>query len=214
MSATKHEPALAGVESPDAGAAARRAAAHSLISVLTAKDGYTAEHASSIAEPAVDTGRELGLTGIDLDDLRYAATLHDIGKIAVPDAILNKPGRLTAEEFEVIKRHPVTGEQILLAVPELRRVLPVVRHSHEHWDGSGYPDGLCGEEIPFGSRIVLVADAYHAMTSDRPYRKAMSHAQACEELRRDSGTKLDPIVVDAFLSVLKRRRAQATSRRG
>jgi HD-GYP domain-containing protein (c-di-GMP phosphodiesterase class II) len=179
--------------------------AEALAAALEAKDSYTADHASSIADVAVAVGEEFGLEGDALRDLRYGAIFHDIGKIAIPDAILNKPGPLTPAEFEVIKRHPIVGEQILAPVPFLEQVRRVVRHDHERWDGHGYPDGLKGRQIPIGARIVLVVDAFHAMVSDRSYRKGMSEESARVELRSNAGTQFDPDVVDAFLRVLDRR---------
>jgi hypothetical protein len=181
------------------------ATAEALAAALEAKDSYTADHASSIAEMAVEVGCEFGLDEEALRDLRYAAIFHDIGKIAIPDAILNKPGPLTAAEFEVIKRHPIAGEQILAPVPFLERVRRIVRHDHERWDGTGYPDGLKARQIPIGARIVLVVDAFHAMVSDRSYRKGMSAESARLELRRNAGTQFDPDVVETFLGVLDRR---------
>jgi HD-GYP domain-containing protein (c-di-GMP phosphodiesterase class II) len=127
---------------------------------------------------------------------------HDIGKIAIPDAILNKPAPLSHEERKVIETHPAAGEQILAPVPFLSRVRRIVRHDHERWDGTGYPDGLRGPQIPIGARIVFVVDSFHAMVSDRPYRKGMPEAAAREELRANAGTQFDPAVVDAFLRVL------------
>jgi HD-GYP domain-containing protein (c-di-GMP phosphodiesterase class II) len=156
----------------------------------------------------VEVGTEFGLDEEALRDLRYAAIFHDIGKIAIPDAILNKPGPLTAAEFEVIKRHPIVGEQILAPVPFLDQVRRVVRHDHERWDGKGYPDGLKGRQIPIGARIVLVVDAFHAMVSDRSYRQGMSEESARLELRANSGTQFDPDAVDALLRVLDRRGAR------
>src|SRR4051812_5999130 len=182
--------------------------AEALAAALEAKDSYTADHASSIAELAIAVGEEFGLDEEALRDLRYGAIFHDIGKIAIPDAILNKPGPLTPHEFEVIKRHPIVGEQILAPVPFLEQVRRVVRHDHERWDGKGYPDGLKGRQIPIGARIVLVVDAFHAMVSDRSYRKGMSEESARLELRAHSGTQFDPDVVDAFLKVLDRRGGQ------
>jgi HD-GYP domain-containing protein (c-di-GMP phosphodiesterase class II) len=179
--------------------------AEALAAALEAKDSYTADHASSIAELAVEVGQQFGLDGDALRDLRYGAIFHDIGKIAIPDAILNKPGPLTAAEFEVIKRHPIVGEQILAPVPFLDQVRRVVRHDHERWDGKGYPDGLKGRQIPIGARIVLVVDAFHAMVSDRSYRKGMSEESARLELRAHAGTQFDPDVVEGFLRVLDRR---------
>lgn len=179
--------------------------AEALAAALDAKDAYTADHARSIADIAIDVGRELRLSQSALDDLRYGAVFHDIGKIAVPDSLLNKPGPLTDAEFEVVKRHPETGAEILAPVPHLGGVRAIVRHAHEHWDGSGYPDGLRGTEIPLGARIVLAVDAFHAMTSDRPYREAMSEEDACAELRRCSGTQFAPEVVEALLAALRTR---------
>jgi HD-GYP domain-containing protein (c-di-GMP phosphodiesterase class II) len=179
--------------------------ASALAAALEAKDDYTAEHAQSIAALAVEVGRDLDLDERELRNLRYGAIFHDIGKIAVPDAILNKPGRLTDEEWDVIKRHPIAGEQILAPVPFLADVRRIVRHDHERWDGRGYPDGLAGDEIPIGARIVFVVDAYHAMVSDRPYRSGMSDRDARAELCSHAGTQFDPSVVAAFLAVLDRR---------
>ncbi len=180
-------------------------AAEALAAALEAKDSYTADHARSIADLAVEVGRELGFAGSELDDLRHGAIFHDIGKIALPDAILNKAGPLTGEEFDVVKRHPLVGDEILAPMPYLAGVRRIVRHDHEHWDGTGYPDGLRGPEIPIGARIVLAADAYHAMTSHRPYRRALDHEAALAELREHAGGQFDPDVVDALIRVLDRR---------
>ena len=147
--------------------------AEALAAALAAKDAYTADHARSIAIQAEAVGRRLGLTGQELRDVRLGAVFHDIGKIAVPEAILNKPGPLTPAEREVMERHTLAGEEILAPVEFLAGVRKLVRHEHERWDGAGYPDGLAGEEIPLGSRIILACDALHAMTSDRPYRAAL-----------------------------------------
>ena len=179
--------------------------AEALAAALEAKDSYTADHARSIAGLAVDVGRQLSLPESVIEDLRYAGIFHDLGKIAMPDSIINKAGPLTDEEWEIVKRHPATGAEILAPVPFFYGVRTIVRHAHEHYDGGGYPEGLAGEQIPLGARIVLAVDAYHAMTSDRPYRKALSAEEACAELRECSGTQFDPEVVDALLSVLDRR---------
>jgi diguanylate cyclase (GGDEF)-like protein len=176
--------------------------AEALAAALEAKDAYTADHARSIVAQAETVARRLGLTEDELRDLRFAAVFHDIGKIAVPEAILHKPGPLSAEEREVMERHTIVGEQILAPVEFLAKVRTLVRHEHERWDGAGYPDGLSGEEIPLGSRIILVCDALHAMTSDRPYRQAMSLERATAELRRHAGSQFDPAVVDALLGAL------------
>ena len=176
--------------------------AEALAAALEAKDDYTADHARSIADLAVAVGRELDLDEEHLRDLRYGAIFHDIGKIAIPDAILNKAGPLSPEERRVIETHPLAGEQILAPVPFLARVRRIVRHDHERWDGTGYPDGLRGLQIPVGARIVFVVDSFHAMVSDRPYRRAMPERAARDELLRCAGTQFDPAVVDAFLRVL------------
>jgi diguanylate cyclase (GGDEF)-like protein len=175
--------------------------AEALAAALKAKDAYTAEHAGSIVAWADAVGARLGLSEGERRDLRYGAIFHDIGKISVPEAILNKRAPLTGPERSLMRRHTVVGEQILAPVEFLRGVLPIVRHEHERWDGCGYPDGLAGEQIPLSARIVFVCDAYHAMTSDRPYRRAMALADAREELLRCAGTQFDPAVVGAFLAV-------------
>ena len=176
--------------------------AEALANALEAKDDYTANHAQEIAGLAVAVGRRMGMEGDELEDLRYGAVFHDIGKIAVPDAILSKPGPLTEEERAVIKRHAEVGAQIIAPVPVLAGAVPIVRHDHERWDGGGYPDGLAGERIPLGARIVFVVDAYHAMVSDRPYRAGLSRDEAVAELRRNAGSQFDPTVVDHFLAEL------------
>jgi len=176
--------------------------AAALAAALEARDLYTADHARSIAELAVAVGRRLGLADGDVHDLRYGAIFHDIGKIAVPDAILTKPAPLDAEELEVVRRHPLVGEQILAPVPFLSGVRRIVRHDHERWDGAGYPDGLRGQEIPLGARIVLVVDAFQAMTSDRPYRRALDADTARAELLTGAGSQFDAQVVEALLAEL------------
>jgi len=176
--------------------------AEALAAALEAKDAYTAAHARSLVEQAEWLGRTLGLSEPDLRDLRFAAVFHDIGKIAIPERILNKRGPLSADERVLMERHTEVGEQILSPVEFLEGVRRLVRHEHERWDGNGYPDRLRGEEIPLGSRIILVCDALHAMTSDRPYRRAMPLDEALEELRRGAGMQFDPAVVAAMLSLM------------
>jgi HD-GYP domain-containing protein (c-di-GMP phosphodiesterase class II) len=177
--------------------------AEALATALEAKDSYTAHHAHSIVQWAEAVGQRLGMDATALRDLRYGAVFHDIGKIAIPEAILNKQGPLDEAEREIMQRHTIVGEQILAPVDFLAGVRPIVRHEHERWDGGGYPDGLRGEQIPLGARIVLVCDAYHAMTSDRPYRTAMSDTDARVELLAGAGTQFDPRVVEAFIAVLE-----------
>jgi putative nucleotidyltransferase with HDIG domain len=176
--------------------------AEALAVALEAKDAYTAEHARSIVDQAEAVGRALGMDEEALRELRLGAVFHDIGKIAIPEAILHKRGPLSPDEREVVEQHTVIGEQILAPVEFLENVRRLVRHEHERWDGDGYPDGLAGEAIPLGSRIILACDALHAMTSDRPYRQAMSGPDAMAELRLHSGTQFDPRVVDALLGLL------------
>ena len=176
--------------------------AEALSAALEAKDSYTAEHSRSLVQRAEAVGRLLEMDETELRVVRYGAAFHDIGKLAVPEQILNKPGPLTTGERSVVQRHTVVGEQILSPVEFLSDVLPLVRSAHECFDGSGYPDGLAGEEIPLGARIVFACDTYDAMTTDRPYRKALPHEQAVEELRRVAGSQLDPRVVEALIAVL------------
>ncbi len=173
-----------------------------LVHALEARDQYTADHSDVVAEWALDTGKRLGMDEDQLRDLELGAILHDIGKVAVPDDILNKPGRLTDEEFEVMKSHTIVGERILKPIGFLKNVAPIVRHEHERWDGRGYPDGISGEQIPLASRIIFVCDAYHAITSDRPYRAGQPHSFARRILTENAGTQFDPAVVGVFLDVI------------
>jgi two-component system cell cycle response regulator len=159
-----------------------------------------------IGELALAVGRELHMGPEGLDEVARAAELHDVGKIAVPDAILDKPGALDPVEWSFMRRHPLIGERILLAAPALRPVARLVRSSHERWDGGGYPDGLSGDEIPLGARVVAVCDAFDAMTTERPYRQPISKEEAVSELRRCAGTQFDPMVVEAFCRVIARER--------
>jgi len=159
-----------------------------------------------IGELALAVGRELHMGPEGLDEVARAAELHDLGKIAVPDAILDKPGPLDPVEWSFMRRHPLIGERILLAAPALRPVARLVRSSHERWDGGGYPDGLSGDEIPLGARVVAVCDAFDAMTTERPYRDPVSDTDAVGELRHCAGTQFDPMVVEAFCRVIARER--------
>jgi HD-GYP domain-containing protein (c-di-GMP phosphodiesterase class II) len=168
---------------------------------MEAKDHYTAAHADMLAMMAVSVGRKLGLSETELRDLQFASVLHDIGKIGIPGNILNKPDKLTDEEFAVMAEHTIIGERIISAIDYLAPIGKAIRAAHERWDGRGYPDGVAGEAIPRPARILFVCDAFHAMTSDRPYRKAMPAEEALEELRRNAGKQFDPEVVEAFLGV-------------
>jgi len=162
----------------------------------------THQHSRQVAEYAVAIARRLGWDERQLGQLRLAATLHDVGKVGIPDRILNKPGKLEPAEFEEIKRHTVVGAEMLARIDGMEEIVPWVRHSHEHIDGSGYPDGLRGDAIPLASRILLTADAYDAMTSDRPYRRALSADVALAELRRSAGTQFDADCVAKLTSAL------------
>jgi len=178
-----------------------------LLRVLREREPELHAHLRHVAELARRDGRRLGLDPEVLDELARAAELHDIGKMAIPDAILNKPGPLDAHEWQFIKRHTLIGEGILSAAPALVPVAKIIRSSHERYDGNGYPDRLAGEDIPLAARIVAVCDAYDAMTADRAYRRAMSPEAALEELRRGSRTQFDPDVVAAFAEALAERPA-------
>jgi diguanylate cyclase (GGDEF)-like protein len=172
-----------------------------LANALEANDEYTSSHARWITDMALQVGRELGLDPKALKPLELGALFHDIGKIGVPEAILSKPGPLSEEEWKVVRLHPELGARILAPIERLDQVCDIVRHCHEHWDGSGYPNGLAGEEIPIESRVILVCDAYHAMTTDRPYRKQLSIEEARRRLREAAGTQFDPQVVEVFLAL-------------
>ena len=175
-----------------------------LASAVDAKDPYTYGHSNEVTDHTLAIAAELRILGPDLETLRIAALLHDIGKIGIDSSILNKPGKLTDAEFEVIRSHPDIAANILGSLDFLKAVVPLVHHHHEHFDGTGYPFGLVGEAIPRGARIISVADAFNAMTSDRPYRKALSLEAATQELIDNSGTQFDPEIVSAFLAVLVR----------
>ena len=174
----------------------------SLALAIDAKDQYTHQHILRVQRYAVAAATHLGLCGNELEAINTGALLHDIGKLGVPEYVLLKPGRLTDEEFAKIKQHPEIGAAILDPVEFPWPVLPVVRSHHEKWDGTGYPDGLAGEDIPRTARILAVADVYDALTSSRSYRNAWTHERACEVIKKDRGTHFDPIIADAFLEVI------------
>ena len=183
--------------------------------LLVADDAYTGgEHTSGVVALALDVGTHIGLDARDQRNLEFGALLHDVGKIRVPDAIINKPGKLTAEEWEIVKRHPADGQDMLDRIGGvLGEVGIIVRGHHERWDGGGYPDGLVEMAIPLASRIICASDAFSAMTTNRSYRAAMSLPEAIEELRSCSGTQFDPQVVDAIIAVIgDRSRAPASLR--
>jgi diguanylate cyclase (GGDEF)-like protein len=170
-----------------------------LANALEANDEYTSSHARWITDMALHVGRELGLDVKTLKRLELGALFHDIGKIGIPSSILAKAGPLTPEERAVIETHPELGERILAPISRLEDVRPIVRHAHERWDGAGYPDGKSAEDIPIEARVILVCDAFHAMTTDRPYRTRMPLEAAIRQLEENAGTQFDPTVVEAFL---------------
>lgn len=165
---------------------------------LEAKDIYTSGHSQRVTKISVAIARELGMPQDSVDKIRLAGLVHDIGKIGIRESVLNKPAPLTDEEFRHIRSHCQAGEHILTPIVEDREILRAVRHHHERYDGMGYPDGLKGEQIPLGAKILSVADAFDAMTSERPYRSAMSAQDACAEIERCKGTQFAPRVADAF----------------
>jgi putative nucleotidyltransferase with HDIG domain len=174
-----------------------------LARAIDAKSPWTAGHSERVTHLALKIGRILGLTQKQLENLEQAGLLHDIGKIGISAKILDKPGKLTDEEYRIICEHPVKGANILQPIEEYAEVMPVAMQHHEWFNGKGYPDGLSGEEISIGARILSVADVFDALTSDRPYREGMSVEIAIERIRESSGIQFDPKVVDAFLKLLK-----------
>jgi diguanylate cyclase (GGDEF)-like protein/putative nucleotidyltransferase with HDIG domain len=184
-----------------------RAQAHvidALATALVERDRYTGEHSVFVVDMARTVAAAMGLDEVEVERIGHAALLHDIGKVGMPDRILHKPGPLAGEEWDVMREHPVIGERILRSIPGMGCVAHIVRHEHERFDGTGYPDGLAGEAIPLGSRIILACDAYHAMTSDRPYRAGLGHEHAVAELVRCAGSQFDPRIVAALVCHLGR----------
>lgn len=173
-------------------------------SVIGSHGMYDGEHLARVADLAQRIGEELGMNEKDIESLRYAVLLHDIGQIRVRETILRKPGRLTREEFLEIQAHTLESEKVVGMMPKLERAAQWVRWHHEWWDGSGYPDRLQGEQIPLPSRILVVVDAYAAMKSERPYRGAMTHEEALSELRLMAGIQFDPKVVRNFLNLIEK----------
>jgi PAS domain S-box-containing protein len=183
--------------------AGRLDAVSALLAALNARDRYTADHSRSVVALSVAVAREMQLAAETVDEVEQVALLHDLGKVGIPDSILQKPGPLSEEEWELMRQHPVIGAQIVSSVGSLAHLAGAVRAEHERWDGTGYPDRLAREAIPIASRITLTCDAYHAMTSDRPYRRAMSPRAAFIELRLCAGSQFDPAVVEALVRVLR-----------
>jgi diguanylate cyclase (GGDEF)-like protein/putative nucleotidyltransferase with HDIG domain len=186
--------------------------AAALARAVDARMAVPAEHSSRVAGYAAGIAERMGWEGKELEHLRIAAMLHDVGKVPVPDHILQKPGPLDETEYDEVKKHAATGAEMVSRVDGVAVIAPWIRHSHENFDGSGYPDGLTGEAIPLASRILLVADAFDAMTSDRPYRVALSVEAALDQLRRNAGRQFDPQCVEAFEQYLAAKRELAARR--
>jgi len=174
-----------------------------LAHAIEAKDTYTLNHCEMITGRAVALAQALGLPQQEVENIRLGSILHDVGKIGIPDAILNKPAKLTDVEYEKIKEHSVIGARIVQSVGALQGVVPIIRHHQERYDGTGYPEGLKGDEIPIGARIIAVVDAYGAMTEDRVYRKAPGHEVAIAELKKWSGRQFDPYIAEVFIHLLE-----------
>jgi len=168
-----------------------------MAAIVEAKDPYTEGHMQRLSDYAVRLGRQLGVSPAYELALRHAGVLHDIGKIGIPDSILNKPAALTEAEWAVMREHPLIGDRICQSMRNAALLAPIVRGHHERWDGTGYPDGLAGEDISLGARIISVVDAYDAMTTDRPYRQALSDEKVSSEIRNGAGVQFDPAVVSA-----------------
>jgi HD-GYP domain-containing protein (c-di-GMP phosphodiesterase class II) len=199
MSSTLVEAQYRITELEDRGRRQTIAMAVTLVSLIDLRDRYTGSHSSRVANYSRDIAVQLGLTDTETDSIVLAASLHDIGKIGVPDHVLLKPGKLTEDEFGWIKKHPEYGWMALRNVEGFEQESLMVLHHHERLDGRGYPAGLRGSEIPLGSRIIAVADSFDALTTDRPYRPGRAQLAALEEIMRCSGTQFDPAVVDAFV---------------
>jgi HD-GYP domain-containing protein (c-di-GMP phosphodiesterase class II) len=185
-----------------------RAMLDALAHVMATRDMATAEHAWRVQRLAVALAQDVAL-GDDflMASVHAAAPLHDIGKLAIPDSVLHKPGPLTPEEYELVKGHAALGGEILGAIEYGRPLAQIVRHHHENWDGTGYPDGLRGTEIPLGARVLAVVDCYDALTSERPYRQPLTHPDAMVMILERRGTMYDPAILDAFVHVVQRLRA-------
>ena len=181
-----------------------RTAIRALTAVLNARDTYTANHSHRVGELSLELARELGLSARHIQRIGDLGKLHDIGKLAVPEAILLKDGPLTDSECATLRAHPEMGQRLVASIPSLAHLAGLIRSAHERWDGSGYPDGLAGEDIPTPSRIVSVCDAYDAMTSGRPYRRALSAREALDELARNAGSQFWPLAVEAFSALAAR----------
>jgi putative nucleotidyltransferase with HDIG domain len=181
-----------------------RATLNIMADMLDRRDPYTAEHSQRVSELVEEMLRSYpGISFDDFEKITTAARIHDLGKVTTPDSTLLKPGRLSPEEFEEMKRHSIDGAEIMAHISIFQEVSTIIRHHHERWDGKGYPDGISGDAIPIGSRLIAVADTYDAMTTDRPYRSALPHHIAVDEIRNNSGTQFEPRAVEAFLNAME-----------
>jgi len=186
-----------------------------LARAMTARDGLTHQHAQRVQRYAVALARETGIGGSQmLGAIEVAALLHDIGKLGIPDRVLHKPGPLTPDEYDQVKQHAIIGADILAAIAFPRPLPLIVRHHHENWDGSGYPDRLRGKAIPLGARVLAIVDCYDALTSDRPYRRALSHGCAVAMIDERRATMYDPDIADAFLRIVQRLRSAPSREAG
>jgi HD-GYP domain-containing protein (c-di-GMP phosphodiesterase class II) len=183
-----------------------------LAAAIEERDHYTHEHSELVVRLARGVAMMLGLPNDHVERIAHAALLHDVGKLAMPPELLSKAGPLTREEWDVMTEHPVVGERILMRTKDLAQIAPIVRHEHEHWNGSGYPDGLEKHRIPIGSRVILACDSYVAMTTSRPYRAALPPEAALAELRDHAGAKYDPEVVESLLDLLGQRPLEGPDR--
>ena len=176
-----------------------------LARTLEAKDQYTEGHSQRVADFATLISTEMNLAQETIQKIQLASVLHDIGKIGVPEIVLHKPAKLSDEEFERIKSHPTIAARMLEPLDVLRPIIPWIEFHHERYDGKGYPSGICGNNIPLGARIISIADSFDAMTSDRPYRKALAQVTALEELGRNAGTQFDPVIADVFIQGIEKK---------
>jgi len=175
-----------------------------IATAIDAKDPYTRGHSDRVCAYSMAVAREMGLKGAELEEVRVSAMLHDVGKIGIDDRVLRKPSALNDDEFAMIKSHPFTGAQIMEPVPQLKNIIPGIKYHHENWGGGGYPEGIKGEDIPRIARIIAVADTFDAMTTDRPYQKAMSPRYAAEKIRSLVGKRFEPAIVEAFLKAFEK----------
>ena len=202
-----HDPAVLALFSENISEEGREEAAlvgmvEALVTLVEARDYSTGRHSQQVADLVLRLTRALGLPPSEAQMIALASRLHDVGKVAIPDAVLQKAGRLTEEEWGLMRTHPLVGAEVVSHIPALRPLAPVIRAHHERWDGQGYPNHLKGEAIPFGARILTVVDAYLAMTVDRPYQQGCSPPVALAELRRCAGSQFDPHVVEAVTDLL------------